>query len=158
LSFAEELRTFGTFTLLLGLDWSIFCGARATNASPILFLAPPSSKCCTLDHRKFFRVSHMTELRTLSSRPVVTVDDNARLTGTPPLNPIGTPAPLGRGRVVSALPMNKSVPVILSAPRVTDGSNGFLIADALGNVLGPRSRVVVHRMLYATPTINTRRR
>lgn len=91
----------------------------------------------------------MSDLRTLSARPIVIVDQNARSTG------VGIPGPLGRGRVLSALPMNRSTIVTLSAPRIVAGD--FLVADPQGNVLGTRNRVTVHRMLYATRTINTRR-
>lgn len=91
----------------------------------------------------------MSALRTLSLRPTITVDNTTRSIG------VGTPAPLGRNRVLSALPMNKSKVVVLQPARVL--SSNFLLADPQGNVLGTANKVVVHRMLYATRTINTRR-
>jgi hypothetical protein len=99
----------------------------------------------------------MRALRTLSTRPQVTVDNTSHPVGeaASASNVIGAAAPLARGRVLSALPLNKSAYVTLSAPRIVAGD--FLVADPAGNVLGTRNRIVVHRMLYANRTGNTRR-
>lgn len=102
----------------------------------------------------------MAPLRTLSARPTVIVDERTRPFGERAVSRdggavIGTPGPFGRNRVVSALPMNKSKTVILARPRLLAGD--FLIGDPQGNVLGAANKIVVHRMLYATRTINTRR-
>jgi hypothetical protein len=111
-------------------------------------------------------VGNMTVLRTLSARPQIVVDasthpvrDPGAPSSPPTLGAIGVPNPLGRSRVVSALPFNKSPggPVQLQAPRALTDARGCLLADPAGNVVGDRQRIVVHRMLYASKTPDTRR-
>jgi hypothetical protein len=99
----------------------------------------------------------MTALRTISTRPLVTVDNTTHPLRDAALNVVGTSGPFGRNRVLSALPLNKSKPVLLSPPQPVTDVDGFLLGDPAGNVIGAADKIVVHRLLYATRTINTRR-
>ena len=98
-------------------------------------------------------------LRPLSARPELVVDATA-----PALSPlgnessqIGNTGPLGRHRVVSALPLNRNAgSVQLRPPLVLRDHRNGVIADPSGNVIG-RDGVWVHRMLSAAKTIDTRR-
>lgn len=98
----------------------------------------------------------MTQLRPLSPRPelVVGSPDAARIEdpARTQVGVIGTP--LGRERVLYALPLNKEGPRQLRRAEVLQGT---LVADSFGNVIGSSGPVWVHRLLYAGPVADTRR-
>jgi hypothetical protein len=98
----------------------------------------------------------MSLLRPLSPRPELVVGDNAAPIVDPQAAQLGTAGPLGRARVLYALPLNKQVPLQLRFARAIR-SNGALLADPSGNVVGDVAPVWVARMLYARWTEDTRR-
>lgn len=70
---------------------------------------------------------------------------------------VGIDGPLGRERVVSALPLNKtSGPVLLEAAQVLHDVGLCYLADPDGNLIGTPP-IVVHRMLSARFVTDTRR-
>lgn len=99
----------------------------------------------------------MAQLRPVSPRPelVVGVPNEARLE-SPGGSQVGIAGPLGRSRVVFALPLNGSGPVQLAKLSAVQGS-GALLADPSGNVIGTSGPVWVSRLLFACLTENTRR-
>lgn len=105
-------------------------------------------------------VFHVTRLRNLSARPELIVDDHAHAVGSNSTTPaqVGIPGPLGRGRIVAALPTNKAGgPLQLVAARVLHDHTLCYLADPDGNLIGDRDAVWVHRMAYARWTQDTRR-
>ena len=100
----------------------------------------------------------MTQLRNLSGRPELVVDGQTRLVADPTANQIGLPGPLGRARIVSALPLNKAAgPVLLKTDGSIADTNALRLADAAGNLIGMPTGVWVHRWLAARWTEDTRR-
>ena len=98
----------------------------------------------------------MDQLRPVSPRPELLVGDDGARIEDPGKTQVGfRGAPLGRERVVSALPTNGSGPVQVAAGEAL--RDGALIADTSGNVIGVTNLVWVHRMVYAPPTADTRR-
>jgi hypothetical protein len=98
----------------------------------------------------------MAALRGLSARPEVLVGPSS-VPGDPATGgQIGVAGPLGRGRMVRGVPTNKTGPVQLQAPLLLCDNGGNLFGDPSSVVLGTQG-VWVHRMLYATRTIDTRR-
>jgi hypothetical protein len=95
----------------------------------------------------------MTALRQLSARPTALRDDRSRQIVDPVPQFVGTPGPFGRNRIVSALPME---PTLLAAPAVVKDDDGFYLADPSGALIG-FPKVIVHRMLQARWTEDTRR-
>src|SRR5215467_5757320 len=98
----------------------------------------------------------MTELRPLSPRPelVVGSPDAARIED-PGKTQVGVRgSPVGRSRVVFALPLNKDGPQQLRRAEVLLGT---LVADPAKNVIGRSNDVWVHRLLWAAPGSDTRR-
>lgn len=97
----------------------------------------------------------MTALRPLSPRPelVVGAPHQPRLEDSAGTQ-VGIPGPLGRARVIFALPLNGSGPVQLARATVLQGT---LVADPSGNVIGESGPVWISRLLYARWTENTRR-
>lgn len=98
----------------------------------------------------------MTQLRPLSPRPelVVGSPDAARI-ADPAHTQVGVKGiPLGRERVLYALPLNKDGPQLIRRAEVLQGT---LIIDPAGNVLGVSGPVWVHRLLHAGPVADTRR-
>ena len=87
----------------------------------------------------------------LSARPELVVDGQRALRD-PAWAQIGIPGPLGRQRIVSALPTNKA-----GGPVQISGDVLLHLGDADGNVIGQPQRVWVHRLLYARWTEDTRR-
>jgi hypothetical protein len=98
----------------------------------------------------------MVTLRTLSARPQVVVDNASASVRDPAAAFVGVSGPLGRNRLLSCLPLNKSQPVQLQSALVLAGSDGSLLGDPAGAILGERQAVWCHRHLTATRTINTR--
>jgi hypothetical protein len=100
----------------------------------------------------------MVALRTLSQRPEIIgpADSSGAVIGVVSNPKLSAGAPLGRARVVSALPTNKSGPVQLKPPQLLVGGDGCLFGDPDGNVIG-QAGVWCHRMVYAAKTLNTRR-
>lgn len=100
----------------------------------------------------------MTALRTLSARPTLLVDDR----GIPVTEPAtvsqpGIPGPLGRGRLVSALPTNKSNgPLLLAPALMLVDDRGVILADPSGATIGTPA-LWLHRYVSATVTADTRR-
>jgi hypothetical protein len=94
----------------------------------------------------------------LSDRPDVVVDpfstqpfDGATQTA------LGYPGPLGRERLVYALPtMDPNGPQCLEPPELVGDQQGFAIGAPDGTALG-QPGMVVHRLLTASPTASTRR-
>lgn len=95
----------------------------------------------------------MTALRNLSARPELLRDDDSSQIADPVPQIVGVPGPFGRHRVVFALPMG---PVQLQPRVVLHDGNGAYLADPQGNLIGT-DKVVVHRMLAARWTEDTRR-
>jgi hypothetical protein len=101
----------------------------------------------------------MKPLRTLSARPEILIDNN----GFPLIDPVdksrvGMPGPLGRHRIVSAIPSNESEagPLLLSADVALHDNQLFYLADPQGNLIGTPA-IWVHRLLHARWTQDTRR-
>jgi hypothetical protein len=94
----------------------------------------------------------------LSTRPDVVVDPFVTRTLDPSSQTnLGYPGPLGRNRVVVALPtMDPDGPQLLEMPQLVGDPSGFAIGDPQGNALG-QPGLVVHRLLTAMPTAETRR-
>jgi hypothetical protein len=91
----------------------------------------------------------MEHLRHPSLRPSVVVDPAAF--GLP----IGRPNPLGRERVLSALPLDPG-PTLLSPPSVVRDPGAAYLADPDGALIG-EAAVWVNRMLTARFVEDTRR-
>ena len=101
----------------------------------------------------------MDQLRPVSPRPELLVSDQSERTEDPGNTQVGfRGSPLGRERVVFALPTNGagSGPVQLTAGMTVQG-DGARLADPSGAVVGVTSSVWVHRMVSAPPTQDTRR-
>lgn len=99
----------------------------------------------------------MRPLRHLSTRPELLVDEHGRRI-VDPVNKtfVGIAGPLGRERVVEALPLNESGPVQIAPHEAVHDADGFYIADPDGNLIGVEG-IWVHRMLYARWVEDTRR-
>jgi hypothetical protein len=95
----------------------------------------------------------MTALRNLSARPTLLRDQDSTQLVDPVPNFIGVPGPFGRNRIVFALPM---APSLLVPPAVVKDVSGAYLADPAGNLIG-FPKVIVHRMLQASITEDTRR-
>jgi hypothetical protein len=95
----------------------------------------------------------MTALRQLSARPLLFRDQDSTQVVDPARNFIGVPGPLGRHRIVSALPM---APTLLRPAAVVKDHNGAYLAAPDGTLIG-FPKIIVHRMLTATKTEDTRR-
>lgn len=100
----------------------------------------------------------MTALRPVSARPELLVGEpHSPRVEDPGKTQVGVVGkPLGRERVVFALPTNGSGPVQLARLDSVQGG-GALVADPSNNVIGINNAVWVHRMLWALPTADTRR-
>jgi hypothetical protein len=96
------------------------------------------------------------QLRNLSPRPELVVDNHARRVGDASTR-VGLGGPFGRERIVTALPLNKAggARLIVAPVILHDAGLGFL-GDADGNVIG-EPPVWVHRMATARWTADTRR-
>ena len=86
----------------------------------------------------------------LSARPTFIVERDRALLDSSAAQ-IGSPGPLSRGRLVFALPTNRTGPV-----QVT-GNVVLRFADPDGNVIGVPQRLWIHRLLYAGSVTDTRR-
>lgn len=95
----------------------------------------------------------MTALRNLSPRPELLVPLTQDPSGTYQVGANGPP--LGRNRVVSALPLQDG-PRQLVAPQVVHAPDLSYLADPQGNLLGVPG-VRVSRIITATRTAGTRR-
>jgi len=101
----------------------------------------------------------LSPLRSPSARPELVTDqrpgqvvDTSGQVGQ--IGQVGTP--LGRERVISALPLDGG-PVLLDPARLLhDGTFGYVV-DLSGNVIGEHAATWVARMLSATVTQDTRR-
>jgi hypothetical protein len=100
----------------------------------------------------------MTALRTLSARPTLLVDDHGRRIPDPATGgKVGIPGPLGRNRLVTALPTNKSKgPLQLAPALMLVDDRGVIIADPSGATIGAPP-IWLHRYVSATVTEDTRR-
>jgi hypothetical protein len=100
----------------------------------------------------------MPALRTLSARPELLVDDHGQAFPDPATTTIpGVAGPLGRGRVVAALPLNKSgAPLQLAPWGMLVDDHGVGLADPAGNVIGSAA-LWLARCVSATVTPDTRR-
>jgi hypothetical protein len=97
----------------------------------------------------------MEHLRHPSSRPAVVVDPAAFGIVDPTGGFLGRPGPLGRERVMSALPLDPG-PALLSPPTVVHDAGSSFLADPDGALIGDPA-VWVGRMLTARWTEDTRR-
>ena len=97
----------------------------------------------------------MQHLRHPSPRPSVVVDPAAFGVVDPSPAFVGRPGPLGRERVMSALPLNPG-PALLSPPYVVRDAGSSFLADPDGALIGEPA-VWVNRMLTARWTEDTRR-
>ena len=104
----------------------------------------------------------MRPLRHLSLRPELLVDHNGNRVGELVNNAVvtvvGLPAPLGRERVVEALPLNESEtgPVQIAPHVAIHDQDSFYLADPDGNLIGVQG-VWIHRLVYAHWVEDTRR-
>lgn len=99
----------------------------------------------------------MSHLRHLSGRPVVVVDPHSHAVGEAgATSRVGTQGPLGRERVLYALPIGGTGPVRLVAPIVLRDQDSAMIADAAAAVIG-KDGVLVSRFLSAGRVEDTRR-
>jgi hypothetical protein len=100
----------------------------------------------------------MAQLRTLSARPEILVDNQGFRLVDPNHVGVGFPGPLGRERIVTALPTNEAEtgPVQIAAGLAVHDNELFYLADPDGNLLGAPP-LWVHRMLYARWVQDTRR-
>jgi len=96
-----------------------------------------------------------SNLRPLTPRPTVLVGGRASVADTSSSR-VGTSGPLGRARMVTALPTNGTGPVKLVPPVVVQGGLGY-VGDPSGNVIGGSSAVWVHRIVSAAKAPETRR-
>lgn len=97
----------------------------------------------------------MEHLRHPSARPSVVVDPAAFGVVDPARDFVGRPGPLGRERVLSALPLDPG-PALLSPPTVIRDPGAAFLADPDGALIGVAA-VWVSRMLTARWTEDTRR-
>lgn len=98
----------------------------------------------------------MRPLRRESARPELVVDDRAHRLRDPASGTyVGVPAPFGRERCLSTLPLDPG-PVWLAGPRVLHDPDGGYLADPSGTLVG-FGAVIVDRMLTARWTEDTRR-
>jgi hypothetical protein len=98
----------------------------------------------------------MEHLRHPSPRPSVVVDPAAFGVVAPADGSfVGLPGPLGRERVMSALPLDPG-PALLSPPTVVRDASSAFLADPDGALIG-EAAVWVNRMLTARWTEDTRR-
>lgn len=95
-------------------------------------------------------------LRTLSTRPELVVDQQGQ-PGNDPASTTrpGLPAPFGRARVVSALPLHDG-PVTIVKPYILTDPQGGTLADPNNIVVGTPG-IKVDRLIKAGKTLNTRR-
>lgn len=99
----------------------------------------------------------MRQLRNLSARPTLLVDQHGRSVQDPTRRArVGLPGPFGRARVIFALPLNKSNPTQLTFAKVLRDADSHDISDPQGVLIG-RPAVWVSRMLYARWVEDTRR-
>ena len=90
-----------------------------------------------------------------SARPSVVVDATAFGVVDPSSNIVGRPGPLGRERVLFALPLDPG-PALLSPPTVVRDNGPAFLADPQGNLVGV-APTWVSRMLTARWVEDTRR-
>jgi hypothetical protein len=93
-------------------------------------------------------------LRPTNSRPVIVVDPAAHGVADPARVFVGRPQPLGRERLLYALPLDPG-PALLSAATLIRAPGAALIADPQGTLTG-EAPVWVSRMLTALPGEDTR--
>jgi hypothetical protein len=91
-------------------------------------------------------------MRGVSNRPTLLVDDRSGSIGQPYT---GIPGPLGRRRVVTALPL-KNGPRTLKPPQLVHDDNSGYLADPGGVLIG-MAQICVHRLVVATKAEDTRR-
>lgn len=90
-----------------------------------------------------------------SPRPTLFVDQQGRPVVDPKLDRLGRPGPIGRPRLLKALPLADG-PRLMRKPAALIDQHGRWLADPDGAVLA-RPAVWVHRMLTAEPAPSTRR-
>ena len=99
----------------------------------------------------------MRPLRPGSWRPELVVDDHAHRLWDPTTGTyVGLPGPLGRERVIFALPTNGTGPIQVTRAKVLKDDDGAMIVDQNVTLLG-QPGVWVHRMCYAGVVEDTRR-
>lgn len=103
----------------------------------------------------------MATIPTTSARPTLLVDGDygRRVTDTGVgigLGSLGSPGPLGRVRMATALPVNGSGPVALKSAVVFTDPTAYLV-DPAGNFVGESNAIWVTRMVAAGRVTDTRR-
>jgi hypothetical protein len=91
-----------------------------------------------------------------SPRPTVLVSNEA-IVRSPDKTQPGIAGPLGRSRVLFALPLNKAGPVQLQRAEIINGPPAAFAGDPQVNLIGFAGAAWVHRMLTADRTTDTRR-
>lgn len=99
----------------------------------------------------------ISPLRGPSARPLILTDDKGgRIESPPTPTQPGIAGPLGRDRVITALPLGGGPVQLAPARLLHDGDFGYVV-DLSGNVIGENAAVWVQRMLTATVAGDTRR-
>jgi hypothetical protein len=95
---------------------------------------------------------------TISSRPTLTVDEQAGRVAEPVTNRTfpGMPGTFGYFRIVTCLPTNGVGPVMVGEPLVLGDGQSYL-GDPFGSFVGEHGPQYIHRLLSARWTENTRR-
>lgn len=105
----------------------------------------------------------MPALRKNSPRPTLIVDPHSHSVGTPAPTQLGLPGPLGRERVLFALPLSETPAQFLNAPTVLLSPRWAMLEDPTATpppVLGAGpdpDRVWVPRMMVGRKVEDTRR-
>ena len=120
-------------------------GRHFTTGACLYYLKTP------LCARWLLAVKTMKVLRNLSARP--TLLREAAFVLDPSGDFVGREGPFGRNRVIFALPM---APVEIRPRLVVHDGDGAYLSDPDGTLIG-MDRIIVHRMLSARWTEDTRR-
>jgi len=97
----------------------------------------------------------LSPLRPPSQRPTLITNEKGGRIG-PNGTQVGFAGPLGRDRVITALPLGGGPVQLAPARLLHDGDFGYVV-DLSGNVIGENAAVWVQRMLTATVAGDTRR-
>ena len=100
----------------------------------------------------------MRPLRNLSWRPEILVDHHgARLQDPTDGSQVGIAGPLGRERVVFALPLNQTGPVQIAPHEWLRDEDSSQVADTSSAIVGRSAGLWISRLVYAYWTEDTRR-
>lgn len=99
----------------------------------------------------------MDNLRPVSPRPEIVVDDRSRRVEDAANSQLGLAGPLGRERCLYALPLNGSGPVQWAAAVAVRDHASSLLADTGLDLIGQDRGVWISRLLTARAVEDTRR-